>query len=73
MAFKSDKNRPLLLAAILLLLVWGRVAFAFAAGIHMLVFVGVWLIVNAFLIPGLVREHNNRLAADIGAGQYLPA
>ena len=27
--------------------------------------VGVWVIVDAFLIPGLVREHNQRLIWEI--------
>lgn len=28
--------------------------------------VGVWWLVDAFLIPGIVREHNMRLAAHLG-------
>jgi hypothetical protein len=27
----------------------------------------IWVIVDAFLIPGWVTEHNNRLAASLGA------
>lgn len=29
--------------------------------------IGVWWIVDAFLIPGIVREHNMRLAVHLGS------
>jgi TM2 domain-containing membrane protein YozV len=35
-------------------------------GIFGLLAVGVWWLVDAFLIPGIVREHNMRLASMLG-------
>ena len=32
-----------------------------------LIITGVWVLVDAFLIPGWVREQNNKLAIELGA------
>jgi TM2 domain-containing membrane protein YozV len=50
----------------------GRTGVAIAQLILSLILVGlvitfVWVIVDAFLIPGWVRRHNNLLAAQLGA------
>jgi TM2 domain-containing membrane protein YozV len=36
-------------------------------GLFVLGALGIWVIVDAFLIPGWVRAHNNSLAASLGA------
>ena len=36
-------------------------------GVFVLGALGIWVIVDAFLIPGWVRDHNNSLATSLGA------
>lgn len=33
--------------------------------------IGVWWLVDAFLIPGIVRDYNMRLAAHLGAARAV--
>jgi len=42
-----------------------------AAGLGLLLLIplGIWLIVDLFLIPGMVQEHNNRLMQRLNAAQ----
>ena len=39
---------------------------AFGLGFLLLVPLGIWLLVDAFLIPGWVNRHNNELAQQLG-------
>lgn len=39
-----------------------------AIGAVGLIVIGIWWIVDAFLIPGIAREHNQALMQRIGAG-----
>ena len=34
-------------------------------GIFGLMAVGIWVLIDAFLIPGMIREHNARLASSL--------
>lgn len=34
-------------------------------GVFGLAFVGLWLLIDAFLIPGMVTDHNNKLIASL--------
>jgi TM2 domain-containing membrane protein YozV len=36
-------------------------------GLFVLGALGIWVLIDAFLIPGWVRAHNNRLASSLGA------
>lgn len=36
-------------------------------GLFVLGALGIWVLIDAFLIPSWVREHNNRLASSLGA------
>jgi TM2 domain-containing membrane protein YozV len=51
----------------LALLIVGAVTSAIGVGLFLLAALGVWALVDAFLIPGWVGEHNNRLATSLGA------
>lgn len=51
--------------AILLLNVFGWLTLALVVGAFFLVIVGVWVIVDAFLIPGWVSGHNTKLMAAL--------
>jgi TM2 domain-containing membrane protein YozV len=37
-------------------------------GIYGLAALGIWIIVDAFLIPGWIRDYNSRLATELGTG-----
>lgn len=39
--------------------------FAFGAGLLLLIPLGLWLLLDAFLIPGWVTAHNTRLAQQL--------
>ncbi|MCP3730100.1 TM2 domain-containing protein [Sphingomonas sp. MG17] len=52
----------------LLLSIVGWLTLVFIVGIFMLAGVGIWLLVDAFLIPGMIREHNMKLASDLTGG-----
>lgn len=54
--------------AMLLLLIVGGFATLFVFGFVLLVVLGIWVIVDAFLIPGWIRQHNNLLAAQLSPG-----
>ena len=41
--------------------------FAFGIGVFGLAAIGIWVIVDAFLIPGIAREHNQALMQRIEA------
>jgi TM2 domain-containing membrane protein YozV len=41
---------------------------ALGIGLLLLVPLGIWLLVDAFLIPGWVNRHNNALAHELGGG-----
>jgi hypothetical protein len=41
--------------------------FAFIGGLGFIV-LGIWVIVDAFLIPGISREHNQALMSRIESG-----
>ncbi|ODP36913.1 TM2 domain-containing protein [Sphingomonas turrisvirgatae] len=53
----------------LILTTLGWVTLIAIVGFFLLAAVGIWLLVDAFLIPGLVREHNMQLAHDLTGGQ----
>ncbi len=57
--------------AILLLWIIGWISTAVVVGFALLAGVVVWVIVDAFLIPSWVRQHNNLLAAQLGAGSLV--
>jgi len=52
----------------LVLTVLGWLTLIAIVGFFLLAAVGLWLLVDAFLIPGIVREHNMRLANDLTGG-----
>jgi len=41
-------------------------------GGFLLMVVGIWVIVDAFLIPGWIRRQNTQLATSLASGQALP-
>jgi TM2 domain-containing membrane protein YozV len=51
----------------LALLIVGFLTAAVGIGLFLWGALGIWVLVDAFLIPGWVREHNNRLATSLGA------
>jgi TM2 domain-containing membrane protein YozV len=54
-------------AAQVLMTVFGILFAAAGVGLFLLIPLWIWVLVDAFLIPGWVREHNNRLATSLGA------
>ncbi len=52
----------------LLLTIFGvLLLFAFGLGIVLLIPLWIWVIVDAFLIPGWINLHNNTLASTLGS------
>lgn len=51
--------------AILLLTIVGVVLLPVGVGAITLIAVGVWVLVDAFLIPGMVAEHKNKVRNDL--------
>ena len=51
--------------------IFGWLTLAVFVGVLLLIPLGIWLIVDLFLIPGIVRGQNTRLANDLTGG--LPA
>jgi TM2 domain-containing membrane protein YozV len=51
----------------LALLIVGAATSPIGIGLFLLGALGIWILVDAFLIPGWVGEHNNRLASSLGA------
>lgn len=54
-------------AAILILSILGIVTAVFGVGIVFIAVVGIWLLVDAFLIPGMVAEHKNTVRNSLVA------
>jgi len=52
--------------ALLILSILSWLTILVGVGIAGLIVVGIWVLVDAFLIPGLVREFNQRLAVRLG-------
>lgn len=53
----------------LLLWLFGAMSVAaFGLGLLLLIPLGLWLLLDAFLIPGWVDRHNNALAEQLGGG-----
>ena len=48
--------------AMLMLTLIGWLTFVIVIGIPLLIAVGIWWIVDAFLIPGMIRDQNMKLA-----------
>jgi uncharacterized membrane protein len=46
----------------LMLTLIGWLTFVIVIGIPLLIAVGIWWIVDAFLIPGMIRDQNMKLA-----------
>lgn len=51
--------------AILLLTIVGLVLLPVGVGAIALIAVGIWVLVDAFLIPGMVAEHKNKVRNDL--------
>lgn len=51
----------------LILFILGAATWIFLVGIFIVGAVSIWAIVDAFLIPGWTRDHNNQLATKLGA------
>ena len=51
----------------LLMSIFGWLLLAAGIGLALLVPLGIWVLVDAFLIPGWIRDHNNALALQLGA------
>jgi len=43
--------------------------FAYLVGLILLIPLGIWLVVDAFLIPGMITRHNNDLIQRLNTGQ----
>ena len=52
--------------AILLLTIFGILLASIGVGLLLLVIAGIWVLVDAFLIPGWIRNYNNLLATQLG-------
>ena len=61
-------------ATMLILTIVGFVSLAVFIGVFLLAAVGIWVLIDAFLIPGMVNEQRNKLReemtsmASVGAG-----
>ncbi|WP_198018864.1 TM2 domain-containing protein [Azorhizobium doebereinerae] len=53
--------------AILLLTIAGAALAVVGVGLVFLAVAGIWVLVDAFLIPGWIRNHNNLLALQLGS------
>ncbi|MBN9561670.1 MAG: TM2 domain-containing protein [Alphaproteobacteria bacterium] len=54
-------------ALAMLLIFLGSLALTVVAiGVFGLIVVGIWALVDAFLIPGMARDYNNRLISNLG-------
>lgn len=52
----------------LILFILGWLTLVIAVGFFLLMAVGIWLLVDAFLIPGLVRDQNMAVANQLTGG-----
>jgi len=50
----------------LLLLIVGLILAVAVVGVFLLIGLGIWIIVDAFLIPGWIRNQNSLLAMQLG-------
>jgi TM2 domain-containing membrane protein YozV len=50
----------------LLLLIFGLILTIVYVGVFLLIGLVIWVIVDAFLIPGWIRNHNSLLAIQLG-------
>jgi TM2 domain-containing membrane protein YozV len=51
----------------LVLFILGVVTYIFVIGVFVVAALGIWVLVDAFFIPGWVRTYNNHLASSLGA------
>ena len=49
----------------------GWISLIFVVGIFLLGALGIWVLVDAFLIPGWLKQHNGRLASRLGMVQTM--
>ncbi len=63
--FYASKTGSAVTQLLLTILGWATVALG--VGFLFLIVVGIWVLVDAFLIPGWIRSHNNMLAVQLGA------
>lgn len=56
----------------LILFILGFVLSAVGVGAFLLAVLGIWVIVDAFLIPGWIRKKNTLLATTLSSGGTLP-
>lgn len=62
--YLGEKNTAI---AQLVMTVVGWLTILIVIGAIPLIIVGIWVLVDLFLIPGLVAKQNNRLIADLNA------
>ena len=60
-------GRPITVVTILLLNVFGLLTAAFVVGIPLLLVAWIWILIDAFNIPGWVRRHNLKLIRQLEA------
>lgn len=53
--------------AMLLMSIFGWMTVWFLVGFFLLIPLGIWLLVDLFLIPGMIEQHNNALMARLNA------
>jgi TM2 domain-containing membrane protein YozV len=54
----------------LLLLIVGAILAVAVVGVFLLIGLAIWVIVDAFLIPGWIRNHNSLLAMQLGRQSF---
>lgn len=54
----------------LILCIFGYLTLFFVIGFALLAVWGVWVLVDAFLIPGMIRKQNEALAAKLGTSAF---
>lgn len=54
--------------AMLLMSIFGWMTVWFGLGLLLLLPLGIWLLVDLFLIPGMIEQHNSALMARLNAG-----
>jgi TM2 domain-containing membrane protein YozV len=56
----------------LILFVLGWLTIIIGVGVFLLVAVGIWLLVDAFLIPGMIEQQNLKLVNNLTGGGGVP-
>src|SRR5262245_58291942 len=56
--------------AMLALFIGGWILTLAVVGVFVLVGLGIWALVDAFLIPGWIRDYNTRLASELGGNSW---